>query len=207
MGWRELFRKSNPKPEANSESRDSRQPLIAKFEELYAQLPDNYWPELDLIPFAHRPVFDYLKLCWAGVERDPEFERKSLKRDFGMKAFNLAALFYLVAVERNIPPERVAHFLSPSVPGADDSLPTMFSKIATMGKEMDEDRYLCGLAAGVVVDQRQDRYNRVPILDYADSVEFIIKYVAALERLKAQELHDAVDVKFGEIADDPGWNR
>ncbi len=207
IGWPYLIRKSPPKRQATGTSRGSREQLMAKVEELYAQLPNNYWPEFDLIPFAHRPVFDYLKLRWAGVEPDSAFERKSLKHDFGMKGFNLAALFFLVAIERKIPLERVYNFLSPSVPGADDSVSTMFRKVMTMAEEMDEDRYLCGLAAGAVVDPRQSQYNRVPILDYADSVEFLVRHCVTLEILKKQELHDAVDVKFGEIDDDPGWHR
>jgi hypothetical protein len=128
MGLRDFFRRSGSAQATPERAEDRRDRVIAKMSELYDQLPDNYWPEFDLVPFAHRPVFDYFKLCWAGVAADPEFEKKSLKRDFHMKAFNLAALLYLVAVERDIPLERVHNFLSPSVPGADYSIPTCSGK-------------------------------------------------------------------------------
>jgi len=200
MGWRDIFRRSK-------ESKSSRQErLLAKMAELYSQIPDNYWPEFDIVPFAHHPVFDYLKLCWAGVERDPVFERKSLSREFGMKGFNLPALFYLIAIERDIPLERLCAFLSPSIPGADDSTSTMFRKIMTMAESgLDEGRYLSGLAAGVVVDPRQVQYNRVQILEHVDKVETMVKLARAFESLKEQKLHEAVDIEFGEIVEDRGW--
>lgn len=205
MGWFGK-KKETPKSSGSSLSREDR--IILKIGELYEQLPQNYWPEFDLIPFAHHPVYFYIEDVWSGAPQDPDFEAKSLSRDFGIKAFNLAALFYLVAELRDIPKERVTEFLQPSTPGADDSLAILFRKIATLAQTFaDEPRYLCALAAGVVVDPRQDHLNRVPLLPHADTVEFALSFSFVLDRLKEQTLHDAVDVKYGEVEDDPEWRR
>lgn len=204
MAW---FGKKKDPPKENEAPLSRQDQLILKWGELYEQIPDNYWPEFDLIPFAHRPVFEYFQQLWDGAPPDPDFEAKSLSRDFGMKGFNLAALFYLVAIARDIPLERVEQFLAPSTPGADDSIVILFGKIAKMASTMDEGKYLAALAAGVVLDPRQDHLNRVPLLPHADSVLFAWQFVGALERLKGQQLHQAVDVKYGEIEDDPEWRR
>src|ERR1700722_2980781 len=202
MGWLDLLRR----PGARKAATGRTDQLLQKMAELYAQLPDNYWPELDIVPFAHRPVFDYLRLCWSGVALDPAFERKSLSSDFKMKGFNLSALFYLMAVALEVPLDRVWAFLSPTVPGADESTAAMFKKIMIMAESgMDEDRCLCGLAAGSVIDPRQGQYNRVRILAHVDNVAFLGQFAGVLVALRSQQLHDAIDVQFGEILEDPGW--
>jgi hypothetical protein len=202
MGWLDFLRR--PRGREAPAARADR--LLEKMAELYAQLPDNYWPELDIVPFAHRPVFDYLQLCWSGVAPDPAFEARSLSRDFKMKGFNLSALFFLMALSLEVPAERVWSFLAPSVPGAVESTAAMFKKIMVMAESgMDEDRYLCGLAAGSVIDQRQSQYNRVRILAHVDNVAFLREFADVLVGLRSQQLHDAIDVKFGDILEDPGW--
>jgi hypothetical protein len=184
MGW---FSDRNAKsktstPAASREERTDR--LQAKVRELYEQLlRDDYWPEFDLLPLAHHPVFQYLEHSWANGSQDPEFERKSLSRDFGMKAFNLAALLYLVAERRGIPTERIVDTArAGSVPGLDMNIAVLVAKIDTMAKApMDELLYLCALAAGTVLDPNQETLNRLPVLERADSVAFISRAVAALE--------------------------
>lgn len=180
-----LFGNRDSKSKTPAASRNERADrLQAKVRELYEQLlREEYWPEFDLLPLAHYPVLEYLEHSWAHGSQDPEFERKSLSRDFGMKAFNLAALLYLIAQQRKIPTERIIDMArAGSMPGLDMNIAVLVGKIDTMAKApMEELLYLCALAAGTVLDPNQETLNRLPVLERADSVAFVSRVVAALE--------------------------
>ncbi|MEI8289294.1 MAG: hypothetical protein WCH99_07460 [Verrucomicrobiota bacterium] len=206
MKWPSLFQKK-ALPEISRE--EVAKQVVEKTKELMRQIAEgkDYWEEFDLHPFAHDTVLAYLRKLWAGATPDPEFEKTSL-RSLNIKGINLSALFYLVAVERNIPLDRVEKFLEPDTPGADESTSIMFKKIRIMADTgIDEFEYLAALVAGGPLDSRQLQYNRTQVLDHADSVGFIVIFCRFLESLKDLEGHDAVDVKFLEIEEDSEWQR
>ncbi len=172
---------------------------IAKANELIAKFAQDvedkhfcagYWQEYDLYPLAHHAVLGYLEHLWAGGEKDESFEQKSLKNDFNMKGLNFAALCYIVAKQRDIPVEKVLHFLAPASSEADDPLSALFQKIMVIAPAMNEEglsgeiKCLAGVVCGSLLDSKLARYSAAPIDDVFDSVGFVVKYCKALELLK-----------------------
>lgn len=172
---------------------------VAKASELIARFAQDvegkhicsgYWQEYDLYPLAHHAVLDYLEHLWAGGEKDESFEQKSLKNDFKMKGLNFAALCYIVAKQRNIPFDKVLHFLAPASPEADDPLTVLFQKIMVIAPAMNEEglsgeiKCLAGVVCGSLLDSKLARYSAAPIDDVFDSVDFVVRYCKALELLK-----------------------
>lgn len=156
----------------------------------------------DFDPQTHHDVLDYLRELWAGKDSDPEFESTTFGPYFVFNTLNLAALIFAVAKEREIPLERVLHFLRIGIPGGgDQTLALLIQRIASLAEAFDEREWLTLLYSGVVGDPAEIG----PIRAGFDQVGMVVKYCHAIDSLRELENHDAIDARYGFIDEDPGW--
>jgi hypothetical protein len=153
-------------------------------------------------PQAHHKVLEYLRRLWAGGQKDESFEKTALGADLRFNSLSFAELIFSISQEREIPLERIVHFLRVGIPGGgDQKIATLLERIAVLAEEFDEQQRIALLATGVV----GDRQEIAPIVEPFDSVDSVVKYCTAIESLKNLDDHDAIDAEYGWVDEDPGW--
>lgn len=155
----------------------------------------------DFDPQAHHVLLEYLRHLWSGGQADLELERKT---DLGFYTLNMAELLFAVSEERNVPRKRILHFLRKCIPGGGDAIiATLLERIFILADGgWGEQSRITLLCSGLAGDLRQEI---VPIHSYFDKVDLLVKYCLMMDSLKALEDHEAIDMEFGEVEDDPGW--
>lgn len=156
----------------------------------------------DFDPQAHHLVLGYSRKISSGAQPDPTFERKSLSRDLKFNSLSLAELIFALSEECGIPIERIVHFLRTGLPGGgDQKIANLLERIAILAEQFGESERIALLSSGVV----GDRTEIGPVLPEFDNVASIIKYCKAIESLKKLEGHDAIDLEYSNVEEDPGW--
>jgi hypothetical protein len=152
---------------------------------------------------AHHAILDYLRRLRNGAEADPAFEQRSLSYDLGFNSLNLAELVYSLTLELDIPPQRVIAWEWTGIPGPPRPLADLFERVTILAQagfdEIDRDELL---DSGVVGD-RQEIFWLIP--DF-DMVGFVIRYATAIESLAHLSGHDASDIEYVDLEEDPDWD-
>ncbi|MCC2972725.1 hypothetical protein [Massilia sp. IC2-476] len=160
------------------------------------------------LPFRSNPesthrVLNYLDALDKGAPTDEAFEQTPLYPDLGFTSLSFAEILFARSIALNIPLERIVHFLSIGiVEGGDERLAILLQRVSALSTFTEEERAKL-LESGLV----GDRLEIFPITQQFNRVEFVIKFCRTFPRLKEQRDHDAIELEFTKIQEDPQWKR